>query len=435
MKLKTPKNSNYAAVVVEIKTIIPLENCDNVQGTMIMGQQVIIGKDINVGQIGIYFPLECQLSKEYLSANNLYRDVTLNANQDRKGGYFDLNGRVRCQKFLKIHKSEGLFMPIDSIEFTGVNASDLKLGDEFDELNDIEICAKYVVKNSRTPGTPGSKKGKSDKKHQSKILENQFRFHDDTSMLYKNLHKIHPNDLISITYKIHGTSFISSKLLCKRKLTLIEKTLKKLGVKIVDTKYDYIYASRKVIKNNELNPSPNHFYNEDIWGIAHNEIKDFLQDGMTIYGEIAGFLPNGSEIQKKYDYGCNKSENEHKIFIYRVTYTNESGKVFEFSAKQVQDWCTKNGLNPVPQLFYGYASEFSDERLNEENWENIFLENIKSKYNDKDCFICKNKVPEEGCVIRLEGLEFEAYKQKSERFYELETKLLDKGETNIEDEA
>ena len=55
-------------------------------------------------------------------------------------------------------------------------------------------------------------------------------------------------------------------------------------------------------------------------------------------------------------------------------------------------------------------------------------------YNEKDCFMCNNKVPEEGCVIRIDGLEFEAYKQKSERFYARETILLDKGESNIEDE-
>ena len=48
--------------------------------------------------------------------------------------------------------------------------------------------------------------------------------------------------------------------------------------------------------------------------------------------------------------------------------------------------------------------------------------------------MCNNTVPEEGCVVRIEGLEFEAYKQKSNRFYERETKNLDLGEINIEDE-
>ena len=34
-------NQNYNATVVEIKTLIPLENCDNVQVTLIMGNQVV----------------------------------------------------------------------------------------------------------------------------------------------------------------------------------------------------------------------------------------------------------------------------------------------------------------------------------------------------------------------------------------------------------
>ena len=37
-------------------------------------------------------------------------------------------------------------------------------------------------------------------------------------------------------------------------------------------------------------------------------------------------------------------------------------------------------------------------------------------------------------MVVKEGLDFKAYKQKTTRFYELETKLLDKGESNIEDE-
>ena len=38
-----------------------------------------------------------------------------------------------------------------------------------------------------------------------------------------------------------------------------------------------------------------------------------------------------------------------------------------------------NMLKAVPQLFYGFAKEFSDERMNDENWESKFLETIKEK--------------------------------------------------------
>lgn len=430
MELKKPKNSNYCAVVVEIKTITPFENCNNVVGTHIMGQQIIISKDAKIGDVGLYFPVECRLSDEFIKNNNQYRDSKLNLD-NTKTGYFGDNGRVRCQKFRE-HDSEGFFIPIQSLNFTGVDVTGLKLGQEFDEINGIEICQKYMVKKQRTPGLGGNKNSKLVKKHESKLIENQFRLHVETSMLYRNLHRVKPTDIISITYKIHGTSFISSKIICKKPLLWYEKILKKLGVNIVDTVYDYIYSSRKVIKNEQLNPNPNHYYNEDIWGIAHNEVKEFLTDGMTIYGEIAGFLPNGGEIQKGYDYGC--ETGQHKLFIYRITYTNQTGKVFEFSAKQVQDWCIEHGLNAVPQLYYGYAKDIVDCDSESEEWSDKFLETVKQRWNEKDCYICHKKMPEEGAVIRIEGLNFEAYKQKSLRFYERETKLLDKGESDIESE-
>lgn len=475
MKLKEPKNINYSAIVVEIKTLVPLENCDNVQGAIIMGNQVVVSKNVKIGDIGLYFPLECALSKEYLSNNNLYRihknKPNLNVDTNAKGGYFEENGRVRCARFLG-HKSEGFFMPLDSLYFIydrkGVY---LNVGDCFDELNDVPICSKYVVKQSRTPG---SKKIRSTKKYKSKLVENQFRLHQNTSMLYRNLHRIKPDSLISITYKLHGTSGVSSYVLCKRNVTKRERvgaffnniytrlvTLGKSRYVTLETEYDYIYSSRRVIKNEELNPNAQHYYNVDIWGIAHNELKPFLQKGMSMYYEIVGYLPSGGLIQKDYDYGF-KNPIEHGstkhtlgfnygIFIYRITYTNNDGKVFEFSAKQVQDFCKKNGLNAVPELYYGYAKDLVETfgivtaepyfggtnlicKIDKEFTSEEFLDRVKQLYNEKDCYMCSTPQPEEGVVIRIEGTDFEAYKAKSERFYQKETAQLDKGELNIEDE-
>jgi hypothetical protein len=434
MEIKKPKNENYAATVVEIKTLIPLEKCDNVQGAIIMGNQVVVSKEVKIGDIGLFFPVETALSKEYLKVNNLYRvhkdKPNLNSDTTVKGGYFEENGRIRCAKFLG-HKSEGLFMPIESLYFIydreGIYP---KIGDCFDELNGTPICSKYVVKTNRTAGQPGSKKTRDTKKYESKLIENQFRFHQDTSMLYRNLHRIEPNSLISCTYKLHGTSGISSYVLCKKKLNWVENLLSK-WFKIENSEYDYLYSSRKVIKNEELNPNAQHFYNEDIWGIAHNEVKDFLQKGMTFYYEIVGFLPNGGAIQKGYDYGCEPTK--HAVYIYRITSTNVDGKVIEFSAKQVQDFCKKNGLNAVPQLYYGLALDFAPYGPSDGiNWSDGFLERVKHEYNEKDCYMCSNKTPEEGCVVRIEGNDLQVFKCKSNRFYELETKQLDKGEVNIE---
>lgn len=428
MTILKPKNPNYAITVVEIKTTYPLEGSDFLNGTLIFGNQVIVSKDVKVGDIGLFIPVETQLSADFCANNNLFRDSTKNIDNEKKG-YIEENRRIRAVR-LRGHRSEGLFTSLDSLNYIEENIKTLlKVGDEFDTLKDQEICRKYVVKKKYQNRSSANKK--STKKHEDKLVEGQFRFHENTSQFGKNVYKFNPQDLISITYKIHGTSGISSYLLCKRKLKWYDKFVSKLGVNIKETEYDYIYSSRRVIKNSELNPNAQHFYNEDVWGLAHKQLEPFLTKGMTIYYEIAGFLPDGGYIQKDYDYGC--EPNKFKIYIYRITYTNEDGNVIEYSMRQVQDFCRLYHLNPVPLLFYGQAKEFSDERMTEENWQNKFLTTLQEKYNNKDCYICQNKVPEEGVVIRKESLELEAYKLKSPKFYEWETKQLDKGEVNIED--
>lgn len=428
MKLIKPVNSNYAAIIAKVNNTVILDNCDNVHRAIILGNHVIVDKSVNKDDLGVYFPLESALSNEYMYNNNLYNKAELNKDVTQKA-YFDKKGRVRAQNF-RGHKSEGLFMSLKSLEFTGIDISKLSIGDEFDQLNGIPICSKYQVPRNR-PKQSTKQKYSNNKKKYNKIIDTQFRFHDDTNQLYKNLHKINPNSLISITYKMHGTSGVSSYVLCNKELKWYEKLLKKLGVNIVDKHYDYVYSSRRVIKSEHDNP--NHFYKEDIWGKAHNILKPFLQKGISFYYEIVGKLDSGEDIQKGYDYGY--TGTNFGIYIYRITYTNFDGKVYEFSAKQVQEFCKKNGLNPVQQLFYGYASELSDERMTSENWQNKFLETTKEKYNDKDCKMCVNKVPEEGVVIRIDNnLEFEAYKQKSYRFYEYESSNLDKNVIDIEEE-
>lgn len=87
MKINKPKNPNYCATVVQIKRLVELEKCDNLQGAIIMGNQVIVDKSVKEGDVGLYFPLETQLSEQYLSNNNLFRHKEKNVDVE-KGGYF-----------------------------------------------------------------------------------------------------------------------------------------------------------------------------------------------------------------------------------------------------------------------------------------------------------------------------------------------------------
>ena len=116
--MRLEKNNDYCATVVAIKTKVQLPKCDNVVAAMIFGNSVIVGKDTPEGEVGLFFPVETQLSHEFLSKNNLYRHQELNADQEKKG-YFEDSRRIRAVKF-RGYPSEGFFIPIESLTNLGL---------------------------------------------------------------------------------------------------------------------------------------------------------------------------------------------------------------------------------------------------------------------------------------------------------------------------
>lgn len=142
-----------------------------------------------------------------------------------------------------------------------------------------------------------------------------------------------------------------------------------------------------------------------------------------------------SGLGKAFDYGC--KQNKFEVYIYRITYTNPNGDVFEFTSKQVQDWSKERNLKAVPELYYGEfekifpVNEFYE--TTELSFEEKILKYLRDTYLEKDCYMCKNKLPAEGIVVRKEDIKLEAYKYKSFKFLDMETKQLDKNEEDIEE--
>lgn len=421
-------NPNYLAKVVRLMHLRKHSNADKLQCVMLDGNNVIVGIDQKEGDLGVVFPLESQLSDWFLKQNNLYRDKTLNEDQT-KAGFFELNGRIRALK-LRGEKSEGFWVPAHNL---GVSEHDLEkfLNKEFDTVNGQLLVKKYVIPSrmvSQKQGEPGSKKDIV--KKQDLLVPGQFSFHIDTPQLGKNVWKLKPEHHITITQKLHGTSFICSKVLVKRKLSWKDKVAKFFGVSVVETEYKNLYASRRVIKNLG-SQNPGFYGNEDIWGLVNERIAPCLSDSMTIYGEAVGYLPSGKWIQKGYDYGC--KPGEYKIWVYRITSTTPSGKVLEWSWQQVKSFCELAGLNYVPELWSGKAEEILP--ATELHWHDNLLQKLKDTYLEKDCWLCTNKVPDEGIVVRVDNsLDFDVYKLKSFRFFEHESKMLDSGEVDVESE-
>lgn len=247
---------------------------------------------------------------------------------------------------------------------------------------------------------------------------------------------------IVITDKWHGTSTVHSNVLVNKELDWKEKIAKWFKINVVDKVYDNLYSSRSVLKNQYINKEQKEggYYSEDIWGIVNKELEGKIEQGITIYGEIVGYLPSGKMIQKNYDYGCNVGGNtepntfatpEHKFLVYRITYTKPDGNHIELSWQQIKDYCAKYSLETVKELYFGQCGLDGQDEVAREN----FLLELQNQHLEQKCTHCKNDVWAEGICVRIDGKQsYQTFKLKSKNFLEQETKDLDKGEVSLEEE-
>ena len=106
---------------------------------------------------------------------------------------------------------------------------------------------------------------------------------------------------------------------------------------------------------------------------------------------------------------------------------------------QIKQFCNKYNLNYADTfVYYGTVNDFIESVYYggiDDKWREAFIQELETKFTEKDCDMCiYNNVPEEGVVIRNNLLfEYEAFKLKSFRFLEHETKKLDEGKCSIEE--
>lgn len=433
LSISKEANPNYLAKLVVLKGLKKHPNADKLQVAMIDFQQVITDMTAQENDVYVFFPLECVINHDFLSATNSFRHSHLNKIVDDENcGFFEDKGRVKAVK-LRGEKSMGYLVPAPVIqEFTGYEFEDDDIGKEFDTIGKILMLKKYELPK----GANMSDKKFGKKPRISRLVDGQVYLHVDTEQLRKNIHKIGLHDEIAITYKLHGTSFWVSNVLGKKKLNLFYKFLKFIGISIQETEYDYFYGSRKVVKNQYETQDTSHFYEYDLWGDIKEAVKDKIPKGFSLYGECVGFTKNGGYIQMDYDYGCEPCQN--KIYIYRITFTNADGIVSNLSTSQMVKYCERFGLDYVPLLYKGTLRELldiedADLPSDERDLNQLIIKTLEEEYTEKDCYICKNKVPEEGVVLKKESMfEFESYKLKSFSFLQKETELLDKGVIDLE---
>ena len=190
----------YCGYITRLKNLHKHPNADKLQIGECFGNFVIVSMEYEDNQLGIYFPSDGQLSAEFAEANNLLRKKDENGNNI--GGYMDPNKRNITAIKLRGEKSDGLFLPLKSLEKFG-DITELTEGSHIDVFNGHEICKKYIpVRKSGNPTIKGSPR----KKKIKAPLAPTFYEHVDTEQLAYNLNAFLPNDEIEITLKLHGTS-------------------------------------------------------------------------------------------------------------------------------------------------------------------------------------------------------------------------------------
>lgn len=412
--------AEHCGYIVKINELHKHSNADRLQIATIFGASVIVGLDVKIDDIGVYFPIDLQLSQEYCEINNLVRK--LDENGKNIGGYLEPDKRnIRAMK-LRGEKSEGLFMPLESLKYTG--ETKFEVGEKIEMLNGHEICRKYIPRGQK-PAAAG-KQGNKTRKHTVPIVP-LFAEHADTEQLVYNMDAFKPGDQIEITLKMHGTSFRVAHLpvLQGYKRNFWDWLFRREGTPIYD--WDYISGTRRCV----LSSFDGGFYGNNEF---RKPVKDFFRGKLykneTVYGEIVGYVNESQPIMpsvsnkktndknfiKQYgentvfSYGCESGQSD--FYVYRMTMTNEDNNVIEYTPDFMRYRCEQMGAKCVPVLWRGYLDEPDDWTQKEFN-PGEFVKQIAEEYYDGPDPIGKTHV-REGVVIRIVNRpRFCAYKHKN----------------------
>ena len=369
---------SYCGYIVEVKELRKHSNADRLQIATFFGNDTIVSLDTHIGDKGIYFPVDGQLSERYCAVNDLVRRKDENGKPC--GGYLDPDKRNIKALKLRGEKSDGLYMPITSLaDFCKI--SDLKVGDTIDTVNGELICQKYIPRQTRTPGAPGSKAARKAKVN----IAPTFYEHVDTAQLAYNLNVFKPGDIVQLTLKMHGTSGRTGYLpLVHTKQTWLDKLFHRHGKDYME--YGYITGTRRVVLDGKRNGG---FYDSDDFRLAMAaKFEGKLHKGEVVYYEIVGFQgPNGApimsqvanskvkdpEFTKQYGamttfaYDCTQTNGYEpfdgidelgpyhqnpccEVYVYRMTMVNEDSDVVEYSPAQIKERCEQMGIHMVMEF-------------------------------------------------------------------------------------
>jgi len=408
---------SYCGYITRIKDVRSHTNADRLQVATVFGNDVIVGLNTQVGDIGVYFPTDGKLGLEYAKINKLLREKDMDGKQT--GGYLEPEKRhIRAIK-LRGEKSDGLFMPIESLS-SFYNIKKLNEGDTITTLDGILICEKYIPKGKNKNNQNNQPKTKKNPKE----LFPYFAEHVDTSQLTYNINNFKEGDLCYITLKTHGTSQRTANAI-KKKKGILHNVKKYIGIKPkLKNKWEYVTGTRRVILKN----FDGGFYGDNNFRKQWHDFFDGkLQKGESVYYEVVGYakenktiMPEGNNEKTKdknfikqygdttrFTYGCGIGESN--IYVYRMTMTNEDGHTVEYPTELVKLRCEQMAVDFVPVLDKFIFTDQDD------------LMDRVNMYEDGADPIGKTHV-REGIVVRIDNREkFAAFKHKNWNFKVLES--------------
>ena len=378
-------------------------------------------------------------------------------------GFFNKYGRVRCITLKNTPSFGFLFSPTELIKYDdSITVEDVLeyVGNEFDTVNGKLFVKAYVPPMPKET-VRREKTNRAQKKvaQFDRIVDGEFFFHYDTEQLQKSIFLFKPDDVVDISVKLHGTSVIIGKLRVREPLKLplvkrifnkfvdITRLLKSLRVPEYMEVYGPVYSSRKVIKNRYINEGVGDgYYKSDIYSEWGDIIYPYLDEGVTVYGEIIGYVTGTDRpIQKTYDYGCKPGES--KLMVYRVTLCDKT----ELDVDDVLDWTYEliermkeagdanyNRIHPINLVYQGTLGDLYPNIDTNSHWhENVLdaLKNDKLRFGmEADEPLCtEHKVPREGICVRKHGDKVrECFKLKTVAFALGEAIRMDEGDVDME---
>ena len=431
--------SEHCGYVVKVNELRKHPNADRLNIVTFFGNDTCVSLDVVMGEIGIYFPIDLQLSEEFCLENHLLRKKP-DGTPDT--GYMDPKKRNVTAVRLRGEKSDGLFLPLKCVAYTGINLDELNIGDTVTTLNGHEICKKYIPVRKHH-----SADNRVNKTRKKKVpIAPLFVEHVDTEQLAYNMGAFKNGDLVEITLKMHGTSgrtgylprlvdIVPTNILAvfceikdrNRKLNKLQKAMIAYFDKHSRPKYDWglVSGTRRTV----LDSFDGGFYGSNEFREKHEKVfEGKLHKNETVYYEIVGFTDDGTPIMPKasnkklnnkefikqygeetiFSYGCDPDNKKSDLYVYRMTTTNEDGDVVEYTPDFMRYRCEQMGVKCVPLLWRGFIPE--------EVNPGEYIKEIAEKYYDGPDPVGKTHV-REGVVCRiLNRPGFAAYKHKNYDF-------------------